>query len=73
MCQGQAQESQLMKMRKKAKALESENQDLRIQLRMAEGRRNSVRGIRFLVGSLSGMLGDKTMDDKLMSIPNNDE
>ena len=62
-----------MKMRKKAKALESENQDLRIQLRMAEGRRNSVRGIRFLVGSLSGMLGDKTMDDKLMSIPNNDE
>ena len=62
-----------MKMRKKAKALESENQDLRIQLRMAEGRRNSVRGIRFLVGSLSGMLGDKTMDDKLMNIPNNDE
>ncbi len=43
-----------MKMRKKAKALESENQDLRIQLRMSEGRRNSVvRGIKFLAGLLS--------------------
>jgi len=47
--EGQAQESQLMKMRKKAKALESENQDLRIQLRMSEGRRNSV-----VRGSASG-------------------
>ena len=35
--QGQEQESQLMKVRKKAKALESENQDLKIQLRMLEG------------------------------------
>lgn len=51
--QGQEQESQLMKVRKKAKALESENQDLRIQLRMLEGRRNSVRGGG--VGMGSGM------------------
>ncbi|XP_023335068.1 rab GTPase-binding effector protein 1 [Eurytemora carolleeae] len=62
--QGSVQEGEVMNLRRKAKALESENHDLKIQLRIAEGQRTLNKGGNVmdresLLGS-AVVLSDKT-------------